>query len=178
MNTGGVVLVTVEIVSEQLYERMQDFFLFADTYDKLPSFTRDELDLEKVDVVQNKYVDIAHTDPDATFGYAPLNHAWRNKTPNIGGKYMRQAGDLFDENRQKIWAVQQTDPALTTDFYLAQNIHKDVFQVTSEELFEVSTVGLAQIVGPTVFGKMLQEDTGDYVALDAIKDDTTIDQTV
>jgi len=138
---------------------------------------RDYLDPEQVDVVQNRYVDVEHGNPDLVFGYAPLNHAWRTKAPNIGGKYFRTSGDPFDENRQRIWAIEQSDPALTSDFYLAENIHHKVFRDQVSEPFEITTVGMCQIAGQTVFGKGLQEDTGDYEAILEDVDKGRVDQT-
>lgn len=175
-NTGGVVLVTFEAVPEPLYERTMDPYLFARSADDLPSFTRDYLDPEKVSVVKNEYVDVYHSNPDATFGYAPLNHEWRRSTPNIGGKYYRVSGDPFDENRQKIWSVEQLDPELTSDFYLATNIHKKVFKYQDTEPFEIVCTGQANIIGNTVFGKGLEEATSDYDNLIADTDTGRIEQ--
>lgn len=176
MNTGGVVLVTVEVVPEQIYERIQDPFFFKTTTDELPSFTRDYLDPEKVAVVQNKFVDVLHATPDGTFGYAPLNHEYKSHPPAIGGKYMRPANDAFNENRQALWTVEQLNPQLTEDFYLATNIHHDVFADTVSEPFEITSVGGAAIVGHTVFGKGLSEDTGSYDAIADDVDNTRIEQ--
>lgn len=177
MNTGGIIMITAEVVPEQLYERQEDHFLTTTTVDALPNFTRDFLDPEKVAVVQNSHVDVLHSDPTGTFGYAPLNHEWKRKMPNIGGKYHRQIGDPFDENRQRIWAVEQADPTLTEDFYLATNIHHKVFADQNADAFEITTLGRLDIVGNTVFGKNLEEDTGDYADLLGQVDQGRIDQT-
>lgn len=176
MNTGGIILITCEIVPEQLFERQWDAFLGTTDPARLPEFTRDFLDPEKVDIVPNKYVDVQHSDPDGTFGYAPLNHVWNRKIPRVGGKFMRQLGDPFTEDRQRIWSVETTDPTLTEDFYLVNELPKTVFADQTVDSFEITTIGGCQIVGNTVFGKGLQEDTGDYTALLDDVDDTRIDQ--
>lgn len=163
MNTGGVMILTAEIVPEQIFERQEDPFLSITETDKLPEFIRDYLDPEKVDVVKNEFVDTKHSDPEGIFGYAPLNHQWKRNLARIGGKYMRPDTALpFDENRQKIWSVESEDPALTEDFYLVNELHTKVFSDTVSEPFEILTLGRNDIIGNTVFGKGLQEATDDY----------------
>lgn len=177
MNTGGIIMVTVEIVPEQLFERQADSLLYAYNPSELPAYVRDYLDPEKVDIVKNYDVDVSHGDPLTTFGYRPLNAKWRRNIPNIGGKFFRDAADVFSEDRQRIWEVETANPVLTTDFYLANGIHHDVFADTLSPPFEILTVGGAQIVGDTVFGKLLDEDTGDYEAILDDVDTGRIDQT-
>jgi hypothetical protein len=177
MNTGGVIIITAEIVPEQLFERQKDYFLYANNTDQLPNFTRDFLDPEKVAVVKNEHVDIDHDTPDATFGYAPLNHEWQRKLVNVGGKYYRPEVDAaFDEDRQKIWANETPNPTLTEDFYLATNLHNKVFADTLADGFEIIGVGKFDIVGNTVFGKGLTEATDDYDTLMGQVDMTRIEQ--
>lgn len=177
MNTGGIILITAEIVPEQLYERRQDTFLTTTDVTKYPNFLRDYLDPEKVAVVENRYVDVAHTDPDGVFGYAPLNHEWRRDLANIGGKYLRKAGDPFSEDRQRIWGVEVVDPELNEDFILASNIHHNVFaDQASTDHFEITTLGRVDILGNTVFGAGLSEDTDDYNKLMDQVDKGRIDQ--
>lgn len=163
MNTGGIILITCEIVPEQLFERQKDYYLHASSVDDLPDFTADFLDPEKVSIVPNAHVDVDHDDPDGTFGYAPLNHEWQRAHVNIGGKYYRPEVDAsFDEDRQKIWAVETPNPKLTEDFYMASNLHQKVFADTLADAFEYQARGSFEIVGNTVFGKGLQEATDDY----------------
>lgn len=162
MNTGGMIYITAEIVPEQMFERQQDMFLYTTQPEVLPSFLRDFLDPEKVAIVKNKFVDVEHATPDATFGYAPLNHEWKRNIPRIGGKFFRQLGDPFVEDRQRFWAVETLNPALTADFYLVNTLHNNVFADTLSDNFEVQTLGMAEIVGNTVFGKPLMESSDDY----------------
>lgn len=166
MNTGGIILITVEIVPEQLFERQRDHFLAVDSPDRLPNFMRDYLDPEKVDVVPNEHVDVMHSDPDAVFGYAPLNHAWRRSLARVGGRYYRPKVDGFVEDRQRFWAVEQKDPALTSDFYLVpDNLPHTVFADSAADPFEILALGNIEIVGNTVFGRTLSEDEGHYDAV-------------
>lgn len=165
MNTGGIIMITVEIVPEQLWERMDDVFLRTVDPAKLPNFMRDYLDPEKVEVVQNRYVDVRHSAPDGVFGYAPLNHAWKRSITRIGGKYFRPDTQGFVEDRQRFWSVEKTDPKLTEDFYLVGDLPHTVFADTTADPFEILALGSVQIVGNTVFGKALEEDNGDFDAV-------------
>lgn len=161
--TGGVVMVVVEVTPEQLFERQQDPYLHTTDQDLLPEFLRDTLDPEKVEVVENQYVDVDHATPTATFGYAPLNHKWQHNGPAIGGKFYRPTVDgAFDEDRQRIWAVETANPTLSEDFYLCSAMHTKPFVVTDQDTYEVVARGLMQVTGNTVFGNLLIEATDDY----------------
>ena len=176
MNTGGIILVTCEIVPEQLHERMYDTFLGTTDPATLPNFLRDYLDPEKVDVVQNQFVDVEHDTPTGTFGYAPLNHAWKRSLTRIGGKYFRRNPDTFVEDRQKFWSVEQLNPSLTADFYLVNNLPHSVFLDTVSDPFEILSLGNVQVVGATVFGKTIEEDTQEYQSVADQVDRTRINQ--
>lgn len=168
MNTGGIVMITCEIVPEQLFERQKDYFFCATSVQDLPNFTADYLDPEKVSVVKNDHVDVKHSEPDATFGYAPLNHQWQRDRVQVGGKYFRpDANAAFDEDRQKLWAQETVDPTLTEDFYMVSGLHHKVFADTTKDQFEYTCRGEFDIIGNTVFGKGLRENTHDYFAVAA-----------
>lgn len=175
---GGIIMVTAEITPEQLYERQEDVFFHLSTVDELPQFLRDELDPEKVDVVQNSYVDTDHATPDATFGYAPLNFKWHMKAPRIGGKFYRPEVDAsFDEDRQRLWAVEKANPVLSEDFYICTTIHQKPFADTVSDPFEVVATGMINYTGNTVFGPKLIEATDDYEQVEAEAPTTRIDKT-
>ncbi|QCS36986.1 major capsid protein [Tortoise microvirus 39] len=167
--TGGVVMLFAEITPEQLFERMKDPFLHAlDPQDDLPEFVRDTLDPEKVSVVPCEYVDMDHDTPDSTFGYAPLNYEWAQNSPQIGGRFYRPAVDAaFDEDRQRIWAVETQNPTLSEDFYLCTTMHQKPFVVTNVDPFEALLRGEAIISGNTVFGGLLVEANDDYAEVAA-----------
>jgi hypothetical protein len=178
MNTGGCILITAEICPEQLYERKKDYFLYTTDADTLPNYLRDFLDPEKVAVVKNDHADVNHATPDATFGYAPLNHEWQRDMVNVGGKYYRPSNDAFDEDRSKIWSAEPTNPTLNEDFYLCTDLHKKVFADQTADSFEITAMTDFKIVGNTVFGAGLQESdaTSDYDAITAQVDSVRIDK--
>lgn len=163
IGTGGVVMIVAEITPDQLFERQIDPYLMAGDVDDLPQYLRDTLDPEKVDVVKCERIDVDHNTPNATFGYEPLNARWNINAPRIGGKFYRPEVDAgFDEDRQRIWAVETQNPTLSTDFYLCTNIHTKPFVVTNQDPFEVVTQGEVFVEGNTVFGGHLIEATDDY----------------
>jgi hypothetical protein len=175
--TGGVVMIVAEITPEQMFERQKDMFLHADTVEEFPEYMRDFLDPEKVAVVTNDYVDVDHDTPNATFGYAPLNYQWNRAAPNIGGRYYRPEVDAaFDEDRQRIWAVETQNPTLSKDFYLCTTMHTKPFADTVNDPFEAVTRGLAVIHGNTVFGHALREANNNYDAILEHVDQTRIDK--
>lgn len=165
VNTGGIIMMCVEIAPEQLFERQRDPYLHSVSVSTLPQFLRDTLDPEKVEVVTNEMVDLDHSAPTGTFGYAPLNHNWAKSIPQVGGKFHRPEVDgAFDEDRQRIWAVETVDPVLSQDFYLTTTMHYKPFVVTDDTIdhFECLIRGQAVIRGNTVFGGALVEATDDY----------------
>jgi len=176
MNTGGIIMVTAEIVPEQLWERKKDYFLYTTDPDTLPNYLSDVLDPEKVAVVKNDHADVNHATPDGTFGYAPLNHEWQKDAVNVGGKYYRPANDAFDEDRAKIWTAETTNPTLNEDFYLCSGLHKKVFADQVSDSFEITCLSDMQIVGNTVFGAGLQETdaTSDYDTITSQVDSSRI----
>lgn len=160
---GGVVMIVAEITPEQLFERQSD--AFVDTIDvaKLPQYLRDTLDPEKVDVVRNEEVDVSHGDPLGVFGYGPLNWKWSKSAPRVGGRFFRPtAVTTFDEDRQRIWAVETASPTLSADFYLCNGMHTKPFVVTNQDVGESLARGIVTIDGLTVFGGALVESNGDY----------------
>lgn len=178
VNTGGVVMIVAEITPEQLYERQRDVYLHAAGIGQLPQYLRDTLDPEKVTPVSNGYVDTDHSDAGGTFGYAPLNFEWANNPPQVGGKFYRpEVNTAFDEDRQRIWAVEVVDPVLSEDFYLATTMHQKPFVVTNVDPFEAVVRGAAIITGNTVFGPQLLEAEGNYAEVFEEAPVTRIDQT-
>lgn len=160
---GGVVMVLVEITPEQLFERQTDPFLMAQDVGDLPDALRDDLDPIKVMTVPNEYVDVRHTAPADTFGYAPNNYMWNVTAPRAGGKFLRPTSNTaFDEDRQRIWSAETVDPTLAEDFYLCTALHQKPFAVTTGDTFEVVTIGELFIEGNTQFGTPLIEASEDY----------------
>lgn len=164
--TGGVVMVIVEVMPQQLFERQQDPFFHLKTSNhraQLPDYLRDELDPEKVDVVLNKQIDTDHGVPDGVFGFWPLNAKWTSFGPRIGGKFYRPAADLAtDTVRQRFWAYENKDSVLAEDFYLVQGLHNKPFLDNTSHPFELAAQGGLVMTGDTVFGGLLVEATNNY----------------
>lgn len=160
---GGIVMIVAEVTPEQLFERQEDPYLALTSAEQMPHYLRDFADPEKVEVVKNGYIDVKHSSPNATFGYAPLNHRWNYSAPAIGGKFYRPAATTtVDEDRQRIWAVETENPTLSADFYVCNQMHTKVFALTKGDPFEVIARGEGVISGNTVFGEGLIEATNDY----------------
>lgn len=160
---GGVIMIVAEATPAQLFERGRDPYLHLAAVEDLPHAMRDTLDPEPVEAVRNDYIDIDHDQPDATFGYAPLNHAWNFAAPCVGGRFFRPEVDApFDEDRLRIWAVETQNPVLSEDFYIVRNIHTKPFVDPTQDPFEVQATGQAAITGLTQFGPALIEASNNY----------------
>lgn len=159
---GGVICVVGQVLPEMVYERQRDYYASAMTVDDLPNRTRDELDPQPVDLVTNKEVDTDHSLPDDLFGYQPLNAGWVRQHPNVGGLYYRNAGDAWNEYRNRIWSTEVTDPELGPDFYLSETISHEVFASSTTDPFEWWLSGACAIEGNTYFGPALLESMDDY----------------
>lgn len=179
VNSGGMVLVTMSIVPEQLFERVQDpALLYGDgSIDDVatPQYLKDYLDPQKVEVTPNSYVDVRHGDPTGAFGYAPLNYRWRRWSARVGGKYKRPVPDAFLEDRQRIWSIEKTDPSLSEDWYLCPSpFPHTVFADTDADPYEVITVASCQVIGNTVFGPRFDEDMDSWDKIIAEVDQTRL----
>lgn len=174
--TGGVIVVTYEIVPEPVFDRMADMFL-SETADTLPNALRDTLDVQKVDIVPNRYIDALHGTPSGTFGYQPMNARWARNHTRIGGRFMRTAtANPSDEDQQNIWGVIVTDPVLDEDAFLVPtDLSHHVFLDTVADPFKVICNWNASIEGITQFGPALYEASGDYDAVAAEVDTTIVD---
>lgn len=173
--TGGCVVVTYEIVPEPVFDRQADLFL-RDRFADYPHALRDFTDVQPVDVVPNRFVDALHTQPDGTFGYAPLNYKWARRRVGVGGRFLRTlSSDASDEDQQHIWSVRQVDPVLDEDAFLVPDgLAHNVFRDTLADPFFVRVQHDCVIEGITQFGPALYESSGDYDAVVAEMDDETI----
>lgn len=163
LSTGGIVMVILEAVPEQLFERQADWLLHTTTVATLPDYLRDELDPEKVDRVLNKQIDTDHATPNGTFGYEPMNARFSRAGTKVGGKFFRPAANSgTDTDRQRLWAVEDINPVLGENFYIVKNIHTKPFLDTVADPFEATIVGGAVLEGNTVFGGKLVEATNNY----------------
>lgn len=173
--TGGIVMVTAEILPEQLFERARDPMLFEVDADKLPNAMRDDLDPQKVERMSNGEVDTSHATPNGLFGYRPLHWKWQASNTRIGGKWFKAAPDnTFNEERQHFWVCEVANPSLGTDFMIANTFNTLPFVVTNQDVGEVELQGTAIIEGNTVFGERLLENDNAYQEVLAKVDQTRI----
>lgn len=176
--TGGVVVITYEIIPEPVFDRQADMFLYAN-FDDLPNALRDHLDTQPVDAVPNRFVDSLHTAPDGHFGYAPLNYEWIRRRVGVGGRFLRTlASDPSAEDQQHIWSVRTVDPVLNEDTFLVPtDLAHNVFRDTLLDPFLVQCAHSCVIEGITQFGPTLFESQGDYEAVAEYAPTVTIDPT-
>jgi hypothetical protein len=177
INSGGVIMICLEVVPERVFERQMDHYFLATSRDDVPNNLADYLDPEKVSIVKNKEIDVQHATPDATFGYRPLNSEWDRDIPNLGGKFYRNdPAALPNENRNRIWASEVQNPTLTEDWYLATTLNDNPFVVQGVDHLEISADGSFGIVGLTQKGKRLVEDSDSYDEILDLVDQESIDQ--
>lgn len=158
--TGGMVMIFMECLPQQLFERVKDPWFHTTNVDQLPVALDDILDPEKVHVVFNGDVDTAHATPTATFGYEELNAKWARPIQRIGGKFMRGVGS--DTVRKRLWANETTNPVLGADFYLATTVNQKPFLDEASDPFEVTCRGMVIIKGNTQLGPKLVEASDNY----------------
>lgn len=160
LNTGGVVLITAEVLPDQLFERQRDPFFHSADVDAWPEALRDTLDPEKVDAVFNREIDTDHATPNSVFGYEPMNAKWNRGRVNIGGKFLRPTTNTTtDTDRQRLWSVETVNPVLGTEFFIATTVHQKVFLDKDIDNFEAVTRGVNVIEGNTQFGGLLVDAT-------------------
>jgi len=162
---GGVIVVTAQALPTQIYERQRDYYFAAEGVDELPNRTSDELDPQPVALVRNVEVDERYSSGTAgdLFGYAPLNHQWVRRAPNVGGKYYQEdPAAPWTEVRNRLWDANVVDPVLGPDFYVSTTLKHDVFETTTVDPFEWWLSGDVSITGLTYFGPQLLEGTDDY----------------
>jgi hypothetical protein len=169
---GGICMTLLEIAPERVWERKKDYFLYTTDTDNLPNALRDSLDPEKVAVVKKNHLDVNHSTPDATLGYAPLNHEYNRDQINVGGKFYRPSNDAYTEVRSRIWTNETTDPSLSTDFYLCTNLHKKIFADQVSDSFEITAVSDLTVDTNVVFGdRLIEADaTSDYDSITNLVD--------
>lgn len=173
--TGGIVMVTAEILPEQLFERARDPLLFLTDPDKLPNAMRDDLDPQKVERMSNGEIDTSHATPNGLFGYRPMNWQWQASNVRIGGKWHKAApSNAFNEERQHFWTPEVANPTLGPDFMIALTFNTLPFVVTNQDVGEVELQGTAIIEGNTQFGERLLENDNAYTEVMGKVDQTRL----
>lgn len=168
-NYGGVMMVTVEVMPERLFERQSDEYLYCTGVDDLPNALRDLQRTEPVDIVTNRRVDTAHTTPAGTYGYEPMNAKWKREFTRLGGEFRQLTpGTPSTVARTAIWQADYVDPAFTTDHYICPHpFPQDVFSVPANDIVNISVMQQLTITGHTQFGDDLVEDNGEFLAVEA-----------
>lgn len=173
--TGGIVMVTCEILPEQLFERARDPLLFTIDPNTLPNALRDDLDPQKVERMSNGEIDTSHATPNGLFGYRPNNWKWQASNTRIGGKWHKPAPDnTFNEERQHFWVVEVANPSLGPDHMIANTFNTLPFVVTNQDVGEVELQGTAIIEGNTQFGERLLENDNAYAEVLAKVDQSRV----
>lgn len=161
---GGVMIATVEVMPERLYERQSDEYLYCTDVDDLPNPLRDIQRTEPVDTVLNRRIDVAHTTPGGTFGYEPMNARWRREYTRLGGEFRQLTpGTPSTAARTAIWQADYVDPAYTSDHFLCPHpFPQDVFSAPSNDVVNISLMQQLTITGSTQFGDDLVEDNQEF----------------
>lgn len=167
LDYGGVVIATVELMPERLYERQSDEYMLATSVDDLPSAMRDLLRTEPVDNALNRRVDCAHSTPDGIFGYEPMNEKWKRDRTILGGNFRQLVpGTPNVSARTAIWQADYVDPALTSDHWLCPDpFPQDVFSVPSSDCMIINVRQTVAVTGITQFGDALIEDNGEFLTV-------------
>lgn len=166
---GGVMIVTVEVMPERLYERQRDEYLYVTAVEHLPNALRDVQRAEPVDTVLNSRIDQAHTSPNATFGYEPMNAKWKRERTTLGGEFRQTTpGTPITTARTAIWQADYVDPAFTSDHWLCLHpFPQDVFSVPANDIVNIGVTQAITITGITQFGDELVEDNSDFATVAA-----------
>lgn len=165
--TGGIIIVTVEVLPERLDERQSDEFLYCVEPNQLPNALRDIQRAEPVDLVKNRRLDTKHTDPDALYGYEPMNDVWNRRSTRLGGVfYKANPTDPWTQTRASIWLPEIIDPTFTGEHFLAPaDFPQNVFKDRERPAFELVARHQLTVVGQTQFGDVLVENSDDYQAI-------------
>lgn len=166
--TGGVIIVTVEVLPERVDERMADEWLHCLKFDDLPNALRDVQRVEPVDLVANRRIDAKHTNSAGLYGYEPMNDKWNRDFTRLGGDfYSPTPGAGWTENRSNIWQTEIVNPTFSSTHYLApQPFPHDVFADETADAFECVCRHNVTIVGLTQIGDVLAEAGDDYAAIE------------
>lgn len=164
---GGVIMVMLEAIPKQLFERQADPYFTTVNLDDLPRYDRDFLNPMPVVAVLNKEIDVNHSNPLARFAYARRNWKWMQDVSRVGGDlYAPGADAATDVERRLIYPTDVVDPALNTEFYLSTTLGKTVFLEPMRDPIRVGVGGTLSIRGLTIIGEV-HESEANYDAVRA-----------
>lgn len=167
-DVGGYIVMTCEVLPERLDERQSDEYWRVTDPDQFPNALRDVQRVEPVDQVLNRRLDAKHTQPDALYGYEPMNDVWNRSFTRLGGVFYQAVPTApVTESRSGIWQAGIVDPVYNEDHFLAPTpFPHDVFSDTTAPAFEFVLRHSATIVGLTQIGDVLQENNDDFAAVE------------
>ena len=175
--TGGILVTTLEMAPERVWERSKEHFMQMTDPDQFPNALVDYLDPEKVTVATKDEFDLNHSTPTQVLGYRPKNDEWRRNDVRVGGRFLRPDNDAYKEDRARIWAAEAVDPQLNTDFYLVTSLPKKVFADQTADGFEILAMQDLNISTNIQFGDNLLETDGssdyDYITAQVDADQGT-----
>ena len=164
-DVGGHIIVIFEVLPEQLDEAASDESIHITDVSELPDALRDVQRVEPVDLVTNRRVDARHTDPNALYGFEPMNDVWDREATRLGGVFFQpDPANPFVEQRSAIWLANIVDPQFTQDHWLAPTPFPHyVFSDTTAPAFEFVCRHSVAITGLTQRGDVLVENNDDYL---------------
>jgi len=164
---GGVMMVTIEAIPKQLFERQADPYFTTVDLEDLPRYDRDFLNPMPVVEVLNGEIDVDHSNPSGRFGYARRNWKWMQDVSRVGGDlYAPNADEATDIERRLIYPTDVANPALNTEFYLSTTLGKDVFLESTRNPIRVGVGGTLTVRGLTIIGEV-HESEANYDAVRA-----------
>lgn len=164
---GGVMMVTIEAIPKQLFERQADPYFTTVELEDLPRYDRDFLNPMPVVEVKNGEIDVDHSNPEGRFGYARRNWKWMQDVSRVGGDlYAPNADEATDIERRLIYPTDVANPALNTEFYLSTTLGKDVFLESTRNPIRVGVGGTLTVRGLTIIGEV-HESEANYDAVRA-----------
>ena len=166
-DTGGVIIITVEVVPEKMIERQACNWCDITGTQQFPDALRDVQRVEPVDIVVNKRLDAAHSTPYGAYGYEPMNDQWNRDMTRLGGVFYQGDPDaIVNESRLGIWITNEKDIEYNDTHYLVPvAFPHNVFSDTLGHAFEATFRHDTTIVGLTQFGDILAENNDDYDAV-------------
>ena len=170
--TGGTIIVLIEVLPERLDEAQHDEALAITNVSELPDALRDVQRIEPVDIVKARRIDARHTNPDAAYGFEPMNKVWDRDFTFLGGSfYQPDPSEPFSEQRSAIWQVNVVDPLFTDDHWIVpDDFPQDVFAIPTQPAYELTVNQRIAVSGLTQFGDVLSENQDDYDAVTSEND--------
>lgn len=166
-DTGGMIMVTYEVVPERIYERQRDPYFNKTAPGDLPNALRDVLRPEPIDTVVNSRLDANHSTPAGLYGYEPMNDQWNREFTRLGGQFFSDTGTEWTEARSSLWLAGVSNPVYSRDHFLVpENMDHSVFSKTDGPAYEAAFQHDLLVTGITQFGDILAENNGEFAAIE------------